>query len=94
MITGRTGDFFETVRYVWLGSEIKLHVSIDREAVEAFLADAPPLTIRLHEPLIDAKARLLADRAFRVTHPALDLLYCQCGHKKFSIRRSITFGKT
>ena len=87
MITGRTGDFFETVRYVRLGSEIKLHVSIDREAVETFLADAPPLTIRLHEPLIDAKARLLADRAFRVTHPAFDLLDCQCGHKKLSIRR-------
>jgi hypothetical protein len=35
---------------------VEFHVSVDREAVAAFFADAAPLTVRLHKSPIDPKA--------------------------------------
>lgn len=48
---------------------------MDREGVEAFLADAPPVTIGSHEPFVDGEAGLFADGALdRVQAPFYFLL--------------------
>jgi hypothetical protein len=48
---------------------------MDREGVEAFLADASPITVDSHEPFVDGEAGLFADGALdRVQAPFYFLL--------------------
>jgi hypothetical protein len=83
VITGRARDFLEPIRYIWLGAEVELHICIEGEAVKAFLTDAPPFAIRLHEPLIDSEAGTLADGAFYGAQPLFDLLNRRSRHRPF-----------
>lgn len=80
MITGGAGNLLESEGYIRLCSEIELHVRIDRKRVKAFLTDASPVTIGSHEPFIDGKTRLLADRAGDRVQPAFYFLLSECHH--------------
>ncbi len=75
MVAGRAGNLLQVKRHVRLCPDIKLHIGIDGEGVEAFFADAPPVTIGSHEPFVDGKAGLFADGALdRVQTPFYFLL--------------------
>jgi hypothetical protein len=87
MIAGGAGDLSEPIGYVGLGAEIELHVRVDGKAVKAFLTNAPPFAVRLHESLIDAEAGLLADGTFRVAQPPFHLLYRRSTHQRSPLRR-------
>lgn len=63
MVAGRAGNLLQVKRHVRLCSEIKLHIGMDGEGVEAFLADAPPVTVGPHESFINGKTGLFADGA-------------------------------
>jgi hypothetical protein len=63
MVAGRAGNLLQVKRHVRLCPEIKLHIGIDRERVEAFLAEASPVTVGSHEPFVDGKTGLFADGA-------------------------------
>ena len=63
MVAGRAGNLLQVKRHVRLCPEIKLHIGIDREGVEAFLADAPPVTVGSHGPFVNGKTGLFADGA-------------------------------
>jgi hypothetical protein len=80
VITGCTGDLFEMIGDVRLGAEIELHIGIDGKTVEALLTHPPPFAVRLHETLINAEARLLADGAFRGPQSLLDFLNGRSRH--------------
>lgn len=58
---------------------------MDREGVEAFLADAPPVTIGSHEPFIDCEARLFADGARDRVQPPFNFLLSNSDHVDASI---------
>ena len=55
-----------------MGAEIEFHIGVDREAVETFLADAPPFAIILHKPLIDSETAAFADGALDRGQPGFD----------------------
>ena len=75
MVAGRAGNLLQVKRHVRLCPDIKLHIGIDGEGVEAFFADAPPVTVGSHEPFVDGKAGLFADGALdRVQAPFYFLL--------------------
>ncbi|HBH79201.1 MAG TPA: hypothetical protein DDY39_05175, partial [Nitrospira sp.] len=42
--------------------------------------DAPPVAVSPHEPFIDGKARLLADRAGDCVQTAFHFLLSECDH--------------
>lgn len=63
MVTGGAGNLFQSVGHVRLCAQIKLHVGMDRKSVVAFLADAPPFTVRPHESFIDPEAGLFTNGA-------------------------------
>ena len=94
VIACRTGNFSEPIGDIGLGTEVKLHVGIDRKTVKAFLTHGPPLAVRLDEPLVDSKAGLLADRAFRLAESLFNLLDGQSCHRRLLPQPSITFTKT
>ena len=79
MIAGRAGNLFQAIRHIRLGAKVELHVRIHRETVEAFLADASPIPVRLHEPAIDTEAGLLADGTFDRRQPLFDFFWSN-GH--------------
>jgi len=83
VITDGAGDVLEAIGHVGLRAEIKLHIGIDRKAVKALLTDTPPFAVRLHEPLIDAEAGLLADGALYVAQSLFDLLDRQWRHERY-----------
>lgn len=72
MVAGCAGDLLESIRHVRLGAEIEFHIGVDREAVETFLADAPPFAIILHKPLIDSETAAFADGALNRGKPGFD----------------------
>lgn len=53
---------------------------MDREGVEAFLADSPPVTIGSHEPFVDGEAGLFADGALDRIQAPLYLLLRKSDH--------------
>jgi hypothetical protein len=61
VLTGSTGYLFEAIGDIRLGALVKLHVGVDGKAVSTFHADAPPLTIRLHEAAVDSESIPLAN---------------------------------
>ena len=61
MTAGRAGNLLQAKRHVRLCPEIKLHIGMDRERVETFLADASPVTVGSHESFVNGKAGLFAD---------------------------------
>ena len=63
MVAGCAGNLLQVKRHVRLCPEIKLHIGMDGEGVEAFLAEAPPVTVGSHEPFVNGKAGLFADGA-------------------------------
>ena len=63
MVAGCAGNRLQVKRHVRLCPEIKLHIGMDGEGVEAFLAEAPPVTVGSHEPFVNGKAGLFADGA-------------------------------
>lgn len=63
MVAGRAGNLLQAKRHVRLCPEIKLHIGMNREGVEAFLTDTPPVTVCSHEPFVNGKAGLFADGA-------------------------------
>ena len=75
MVAGRAGNLLQVKRHVRLCPEIKLHIGIEGEGVEAFLADAPPVTVGSHGPFVNGKTGLFADGALdRVQTPFYFLL--------------------
>jgi len=56
VIAGRAGHLLEPVGDIRLCAQVELHIRVNGEAVEAFFADAPPLTIRLCKALVDSEA--------------------------------------
>lgn len=60
VLAGLASDLFEAIGDIWLGASVKLHICVDGKAVSTFHADAPPLTIRLHEAAVDPKPVPLA----------------------------------
>ena len=58
---------------------------MDREGIEALLADAPPVTIGSHEPFIDSEAGLFADGALDRVQPPFDFLLSDGDHVDASI---------
>lgn len=89
MVAGRAGNRLQVKRHVRLCPEIKLHIGMDREGVEAFLADAPPVTIGSHEPFIDGKAGLFADSALDRVQAPFYFLLSDSDHKDEGIRSPI-----
>lgn len=65
MIARCTGNLFQSKRHIGLCAKVKLHIGMNREGVEAFLADATPVAVRPHKPFIDGEVGLF-------THGALD----------------------
>ncbi len=75
MVTGRARNLLQVKRHIRLCPEIKLHIGMDGEGVEAFLADAPPVTVGSHEPFVNGKTGLFADGALdRIQAPFYFLL--------------------
>lgn len=85
MIARRAGNLFEPQRHIGLRAKIKLHVGIDRKGVEAFLADAPPVTVWPHKPFIDGEVGLFAYRALDRIQAPFYFLLCQRDHVMASI---------
>lgn len=72
MITGGTGNLSQAIGHVRLGAEVEFHIGVDREAVETFLADAPPFAVFLHKPLIDPETGSFAHGALDCGKPGFD----------------------
>ena len=58
---------------------------MDREGVEAFLADAPPVTVGSHEPFVDREVGLFADGALDSVQATFYLLLSDGDHVEASI---------
>ncbi len=69
MIACRAGNLFQPKRYIGLRPQIEFHVGMDREGVEALLADAPPVSVWSHKPFIDAEVGLFADGTLDCVQP-------------------------
>lgn len=89
MVAGRAGNLLQVKRHVRLCPDIKLHIGIDGEGVEAFFADAPPVTIGSHEPFVDGKAGLFADGALDRAQTPFYFLLSDSDHKDEEIRSPI-----
>lgn len=90
MVAGRAGNLLQVKRHVRLCPEIKLHIGMDGEGVEALLADAPPVTVGPHESFINPEAGLFADSALHRTKTAFDFLLGECDHRDSSITANET----
>ena len=80
MAAGCAGNLLQAKRHVWLCPEIKFHIGMDGEGVEAFLADAPPLTVGSHEPFIDGEVGLFADGTWDCVKPPFHFLLRESNH--------------
>lgn len=74
MIAGRAGNLFQPKRHIGLRAKVKLHVGMYREGVEAFLADAAPVTVGPHKPFIDSEVGLFAHGALDRIQPPFHFL--------------------
>lgn len=83
MLTSGAGDLSKTIGNIRLGPKIKLHVRIDREAVETLLAHAPPFSVGLHKPLIDAETGTLTHSALHCGESRFDILDRGWRHRKY-----------
>ena len=68
------GNGLQVVGNIRLRPLVKFHIGMDREGVEAFLADAPPVTVGSHEPFIDGEAGLFAHGALDRVQAPFDFL--------------------
>ncbi len=82
MIARGAGDFFQPKRDIGLRPQIEFHVGMDREGVEALLADAPPLTVGSHEPFIDGEIGLFADGTGDCVEPSFYFLLRESHHNR------------
>jgi hypothetical protein len=80
MVARGAGDFFEPVGDIRLGAQVELHVGVNREAIEALLADPPPLAVWLHKSVIDAKVGFLTNGTFDSRQAGFDFLNGRSGH--------------
>ncbi len=76
-----TGNFSEPVFHVRLGSEIKLHVRIDRKVIIAIQTNTLPFPVVLHGSAVNAKPTLFAYGAFDVAESVLNVLDVRSGHR-------------
>lgn len=58
---------------------------MDRKGVETFLADAPPVTVGSHEPLVDGEAGLFADGTLDRVQASFNFLLSDGDHVDASI---------
>lgn len=90
MIARGAGDFFQPKRDIGLRPEIEFHVGMDREGVEALLADAPPISVRPHKPFIDGEVRLFADGTADCVEPSFHFLLRKSHHIEIHCRLCAT----
>lgn len=80
MIARRARNLFQPQRHIRLCAKVKFHVGVYWEGVEAFLADAAPVTIRPHKPFIDGEVGLFAHGALDRIQAPFDFLLGKGDH--------------
>ena len=73
MLTAWTGDFFQTIRDIRLGSPIKIHVGIYWEIISTLKTNGTALPIGLQGSSVDAERVCLADCTAYARQPFFDL---------------------